>query len=111
MKKHLIYSLFLLVIPIAINAQNITDNQIRQQIINESISSYRGNCPCPYNSASNGSRCGKRSAYSRPGGASPKCYANDVSDQEVSAWKKRFHPQAEQQYKNPEPPRQPRILG
>jgi len=46
--------------------------------IQQSINNYSGNCPCPYNRASNGSRCGKRSAYSRPGGYSPLCYSSDV---------------------------------
>ncbi|MCJ8323301.1 MAG: SH3 domain-containing protein [Rhizobiales bacterium] len=35
---------------------------------------YYGTCDCPYDRASNGSRCGGRSAYSRPGGRSPICY-------------------------------------
>ncbi|TAI92881.1 hypothetical protein EG335_22160, partial [Pectobacterium versatile] len=43
----------------------ISDEQIKEKIIQESISSYSGNCPCPYNSARNGSKCGKRSAWSR----------------------------------------------
>jgi hypothetical protein len=62
-----------------------SDAEIRQEIIRESIAAYSGNCPCPYNIASNGSRCGGRSAYSRPGGASPKCYPADVSAAEVAA--------------------------
>ena len=33
-----------------------------------------GKCDCPYDRAKNGSRCGSRSAYSRPGGRSPVCY-------------------------------------
>ncbi|MEO0409166.1 MAG: hypothetical protein AAF289_17625 [Cyanobacteria bacterium P01_A01_bin.135] len=33
-----------------------------------------GSCDCPYDTDSAGRRCGKRSAYSRPGGASPVCY-------------------------------------
>lgn len=33
-----------------------------------------GSCDCPYDRASNGSRCGRRSAYYRPGGGSPVCY-------------------------------------
>lgn len=43
-------------------AFSLTDEQVRQAIIRQSIASYPGNCPCPYNTASNGSRCGKRSA-------------------------------------------------
>lgn len=62
-----------------------SDAEIRQEIIRQSIAAYSGNCPCPYSTASNGSRCGGRSAYSRPGGASPKCYPEDVSQAEVNA--------------------------
>jgi hypothetical protein len=62
-----------------------SDAQIRQEIVRESIAAYSGNCPCPYNVASNGSRCGGRSAYSRPGGESPKCFPSDVSAAEVAA--------------------------
>ena len=67
----------------------MSDAQVRQKIIDQSIAAYPGSCPCPYNSASNGSRCGKRSAWSRGGGYSPKCYKSDVSDAEVKAWRSR----------------------
>ena len=60
---------------------DLTYSEIRQILIQESINSYPGNCPCPYSRASNGSRCGGRSAYSRPGGASPLCYETDVTAQ------------------------------
>lgn len=33
-----------------------------------------GSCDCPYDYARNGSLCGGRSAYSRPGGRDPICY-------------------------------------
>jgi hypothetical protein len=66
-----------------------SDAQIRQKIIKASIADYSGACPCPYNSTSNGSRCGGRSAYSRPGGESPKCFASDVSQAEVNAYRRR----------------------
>lgn len=59
-------------------AQFVTDDQVRDMIIERSIAAYNGNCPCPYNLASNGSRCGGRSAYSRAGGARPYCYREDV---------------------------------
>ena len=42
---------------------NLSDAEIRQQIISESISYYPGNCPCPYNSARNGSSCGRRRSH------------------------------------------------
>ena len=37
-------------------------------MIQESIDQYPGKCPCPYSLMSNGKECGKRSAYSKPGG-------------------------------------------
>lgn len=43
----------------------------RNEIILQSIASYQGSCPCPYNTDRAGRRCGKRSAWSRPGGYSP----------------------------------------
>jgi len=57
-------------------------------IIRQSIASYSGQCPCPYNVMRNGSSCGGRSAYSRPGGAAPLCYPRDVSEGEVQAWRR-----------------------
>lgn len=69
-------------------AQDLSDDEIRQRIVQESIRSYPGNCPCPYNVARNGSRCGGRSAYSRAGGYSPLCYPRDVSDEMVENYRR-----------------------
>lgn len=38
-----------------------------------------GACDCPYDRNSNGDLCGASSAYSRPGGYAPACYAGDPS--------------------------------
>ena len=65
--------------------------QIKQAIIEESIASYPGTCACPYNVARNGSRCGRRSAYSRPGGYAPLCYPSDVTPEMVEKYRK-SHP-------------------
>lgn len=69
------------------DAQNVAS--AKRQMIQESISRYSGNCPCPFSRASNGSRCGGRSAWSRPGGASPLCYGDDISDSMVRSWMQR----------------------
>jgi hypothetical protein len=37
-------------------------------------------CACPDDLMRNGRACGARSAYSRPGGASPKCYPTDITE-------------------------------
>jgi len=66
-----------------------SDEAIKQKIIQQSIQAYSGNCPCTYNTARNGSRCGKRSAYNRVGGAAPLCYPEDVSDRMVKEFKGR----------------------
>lgn len=64
-----------------------SDASIKKKIIEESINSYSGNCPCPYNVARNGSSCGGRSAYSRAGGASPICYPKDVTKEMIREYK------------------------
>lgn len=80
--------------PIQTTRPELTDSQIRRLIIQDSIQKYPGNCPCPYNSASDGSACGGRSAYSRPGGYSPLCYERDVSDAMVKQIRKQLPPTA-----------------
>lgn len=65
----------------------LSDAEVKQRIIKASISEYPGNCPCPYNSARNGSRCGRRSAWNRAGGYAPVCYASDVKKADVRAWR------------------------
>lgn len=89
----LLVILALLVLPGVSSAQDAkaekSDDEIAKILIAESIASYSGSCACPYNTASNGSRCGKRSAYSRPGGASPLCYRRDVTDSMIERYRKR----------------------
>ncbi|KAA8696814.1 Uncharacterized protein ALO80_01085 [Pseudomonas caricapapayae] len=68
----------------------VTDASIVKAIIQESIDSYSGNCPCPYNTARNGSRCGKRSAYSREGGEEPTCYKEDVTKEMINDYRRRL---------------------
>lgn len=62
-----------------------TDAQIKQRLIRQSIAAYSGSCPCPYSTDRAGRRCGARSAYNRPGGAAPLCYASDVTPAMVRA--------------------------
>ena len=85
----LFFSVLLLPDVAIAKSQPANNDQIKQAIINESISAYPGNCPCPYNSARNGSSCGKRSAWSRAGGYSPICYKNEVTQEMIDTWKKR----------------------
>jgi hypothetical protein len=67
--------------------KRLSDAQIKQILIDESIAAYSGNCPCPYSTMSNGRKCGRRSAYSREGGEAPLCYAKDVTAEMVQAYR------------------------
>ena len=62
-----------------------SDAQIKQRLIRQSIAEYPGSCPCPYNTDRAGRSCGRRSAYSRPGGHAPLCYPSDVTPAMVGA--------------------------
>lgn len=61
-------------------------DQIKQEIIQQSINGYSGSCPCPYNRTKAGHKCGKRSAYSRRGGYNPTCYASDVTQEMIDQY-------------------------
>ncbi len=58
----------------------------RKEIVAQSIASYAGSCPCPYNRDRAGRRCGGRSAWSRPGGYSPICYDGDVTEARLQTY-------------------------
>jgi hypothetical protein len=58
------------------SVQQVTQQQATA--IKASRATYSGKCPCPYDRDSAGRLCGKRSAYSRAGGASALCYPSDV---------------------------------
>ena len=74
---------------LAFAADPLTDAQVRELIVQESIQSYPGNCPCPFNTDRAGRRCGGRSAYSRAGGYAPICYAGEVTAEQVSEYRAR----------------------
>ena len=67
---------------VAQHAPPLSDAQVRQEIIQQSVSAYFATghpCACPYNMMRNGRSCGGGSACRRPGGAAPICYPQDVS--------------------------------
>lgn len=67
-----------------------SDAEVRSYLVAQSIMNYSGSCPCPENLDRAGRRCGRRSAYSRPGGAAPMCYPADVPQSAVQEAKRRF---------------------
>lgn len=66
-----------------------SDADIARAIIAECATIYHASrpCACPEDHARDGSRCGQRSAYSRPGGAMPRCYIKDVSPKEIGDYR------------------------
>ena len=74
---------------IALAQDSPSDAQVRAKLIEESIATYAGNCPCPYSVNAAGRRCGDSSAWSKRGGAAPMCFPDDVSDDRVRAWRER----------------------
>ncbi|MCO7227551.1 hypothetical protein [Pleionea sp. CnH1-48] len=71
-------------------SKQLSDDEIRQVLIERSIRQYQGSCPCPFYRDRAGRKCGKRSAWSKPGGAEPLCYKSDVSDQLVKNYRRRL---------------------
>ena len=59
------------------NGVKADDAEVRR-LIKGSLAAYPGPCPCPYSTMRNGKRCEHRSAYTKPGGYEPLCYAEDV---------------------------------
>ncbi|EPY5356877.1 hypothetical protein ACXDTM_000343 [Klebsiella quasipneumoniae] len=68
-------------------SNSLSDDQVRQRIIDDSVASYPGTCACPFNTARNGSSCGGRSTWSKAGGYSPICYKKEVTKEMVKAWR------------------------
>ena len=67
----------------------VSDIDVWNMIIRDSIASYGHVCPCPYSENRAGSRCGTRSAYSRVRG-SVTCFPNDISDAAVARYRERL---------------------
>ena len=71
-------------------APRLTDAQIRQRMIEQSIARYPGPGPCPYSVMRNGRTAGQMSRYSRPWSTTYrlKCFPADISDAEVRDWRR-----------------------
>ena len=88
MNHIIVITLFIFIILIPYKSLG-SDEDIKEKIIRDSIASYPGRCPCPYNTDRAGRECGARSAWSKPGGRAPVCYPDDVSDEMVRRYKER----------------------
>lgn len=68
----------------------LSDAAIIAKLIALDAASYSGNCRCPENTDRAGRRCGARSAYSKPGGREPLCYAGDIKPEMISNFRASF---------------------
>jgi hypothetical protein len=89
--RYALVALALAASPALARSPTLTSDQVRQHIIQQSVVDYHATghpCACPYDRERNGRMCGRVSAYSRPGGAAPLCYPQDVSDGMVADWRR-----------------------
>ena len=64
------------------------EQAIIKLLMARSLAAYSGPCACPENTDRAGRRCGKRSVYSRPGGAAPLCYESDVTPAMIANYRR-----------------------
>ena len=86
----LIISIILWFFNFSLYANQLTDDQIKDYLINQSISQYSGNCPCPYSKDKIGHECGNRSAWSKKGGYAPLCYPADITQEMILEYQHRM---------------------
>lgn len=67
----------------------LSDAEVKKRIVAEDIARTPGNCPCPFHVDRAGRACGRRSAYSRPGGYEPLCYTRNVTRAMVDDYRAR----------------------
>jgi hypothetical protein len=70
----------------------LTASAVAAIIVQASRAQYHAGgrpCACPDDTMRNGQACGGRSAYSRPGGASPLCYPSDVTAAMIETYRQR----------------------
>lgn len=70
--------------------ERLTDAAIIVLIIAASIATYKAMgkpCACPSDTMRNGRACGGNSAYMRPGGFKPLCFAKDITPAMIAAYR------------------------
>ncbi len=65
------------------------DEDIRRQIVADSLARFSGYCPCPY-SYDRGEQCAGKSVYSRRTDPYLYCYPADVHWRDVQAYRDRM---------------------
>jgi hypothetical protein len=91
MKKFAVIFLVILNLSVlTLPAFSLTDEEVKQKIIDDSIKSYSGKCPCPYSKMKSGRKCGIRSAYKKPNGEKPICFSSDITQEMIDRYRSKF---------------------
>ena len=68
----------------------MTDDEVKEAIIKESIAKSPVPCPCPFSLMSNGKECGGQSVFLHPGGEyEPICYDAQVTQEMIRAYRRK----------------------
>lgn len=92
MTSRLIVATLLFCLPLCSFAvpKGMTDKQIRHLLVEGSISTFPGECPCPFSKDSKGKVCGDNSQYFiSPGDL--YCYEDDITDDMINKFRKDNH--------------------
>ena len=89
--QYVLLALCLLALPVFAN-KTMSGDDIREQIVKESVANYQGICPCPYSIHPDGTQCGYRSAFHKKGAVKPICYEINVTLKMVEEYRLRSIP-------------------
>jgi hypothetical protein len=65
--------------------RQLSNDRIRQRMIQENIARYHGRCACPYQVDTRGHSCRGRVPIRR--GAARICFPGEITDQMVASWR------------------------
>lgn len=68
-------------------SNSLSDDQVSQRIIDDSVASYPGTCACPSIPPGTAARAVAVVHGAKAGGYSPICYKKEVTKEMVKAWR------------------------
>ena len=77
--RHFLFVILLLPSLVFAANKQLSDSEIRAEIVKQSVANYKGSCPCPYSTHPDGTQCGYRSAFHKGAAEKPLCYEINVT--------------------------------
>lgn len=72
--------------------KQMTDTEIKEEIIKGSITDFQGDCPCPYTKDQTGKECGNTSAYFTYQPVNrPSCYPDDITQNQIYEYRAKYN--------------------